>query len=386
MYIGITAEWNPFHSGHAHMLRSLKNLFPDAPIISAMSGSFVQRGEPAIFDKWTRAKWALMFGVDAVIELPVLCVLQSADKFAASSVSLLHNMGCTHIAFGAESLNSDTLHNAAHWSLQPDFNLYFHQFLGKGLSYASAVTKSMEIRYPEISRELTRPNNLLGFLYVQAALKQNLPLSFIVIERNTHYPASATTARKHFIAGESYPLLPEQIQTEIHTLMNTGHILSYARYEDSCLLLGRLTKKESLRDSRLFSEGLENKWYKEIQQASLPDVFEAIKSKRYLYSRLKRIAASLLLSSELVPSPFSHSSFPKYARLLALRNTKSFILNKSNLPVITGAAKALRTLQEKKALESFSIDLRATDIQSYCMKNKSYRTGRLDFYHSPVIR
>lgn len=69
MYIGITAEWNPFHSGHAHMLRSLKNLFPDAPIISAMSGSFVQRGEPAIFDKWTRAKWALMFGVDAVIEL-----------------------------------------------------------------------------------------------------------------------------------------------------------------------------------------------------------------------------------------------------------------------------------------------------------------------------
>ena len=363
MYIGITAEWNPFHSGHAHMLRSLKNLFPDAPIISAMSGSFVQRGEPAIFDKWTRAKWALMFGVDAVIELPVLCVLQSADKFAASSVSLLHNMGCTHIAFGAESLNSDTLYNAAQWSLQPDFNLYFHQFLGKGLSYASAVTKSMEIRYPEISRELTRPNNLLGFLYVQAALKQNLPLSFIVIERNTHYPASATTA-----------------------LMNTGHILSYARYEDACLLLGRLTKKESLRDSRLFSEGLENKWYKEIQQASLPDIFEAIKSKRYLYSRLKRIAASLLLSSELVPSPFSHSSFPKYARLLALKNTKSFILNKSNLPVITGAAKALRTLQEKKALESFSIDLRATDIQSYCMKNKSYRTGRLDFYHSPVIR
>ena len=221
---------------------------------------------------------------------------------------------------------------------------------------------------------------------MQAALKQNLPLSFIVIERNAHYPASATTARKHFIAGEYYPLLPEQIQTEIHTLMNTGHILSYARYEDACLLLGRLTKKESLRDSRLFSEGLENKWYKEIQQASLPDVFEAIKSKRYLYSRLKRIAASLLLSSELVPSPFSHSSFPKYARLLALRSTKSFILNKSNLPVITGAAKALRTLQEEKALESFSIDLRATDIQSYCMKNKSYRTGRLDFYHSPVIR
>lgn len=77
-----------------------------------------------------------MFGVDAVIELPVLlCIAKAPDKFAASSFRLLHNMGCTHIAFGAESLNlSDTLHNAAHWSLQPDFNLYFHQFLGKGLS------------------------------------------------------------------------------------------------------------------------------------------------------------------------------------------------------------------------------------------------------------
>lgn len=384
MYIGTTAEWNPFHSGHAHMIRSLKRLFPDAPIISAMSGSFVQRGEPSIFDKWTRAKWAVMSGVDAVIELPVLCALQSADKFTASSVSLLHNMGCTHIAFGAESLNSDILHNAAQWSLHPDFHLYFHQFLKEGLSYASAVTKSMEIRYPKISQELMRPNNLLGFLYIQAALKQNLPLSFIVIERNERYPASATTARKYLTAGKYYPLLPEEIQTEIHTLMNTGHILSYSRYEDACLLLGRLTEKKVLTNSQLFSEGLEHKWHKEIQQASLPQVFAAIKSKRYLYSRLKRIAASLLLSPELTPSPFSNPPSPQYARILALKNAKSFILNESKLPVITSTAKALRTLQGK-ALESFTIDLRATDIQSYCMKNKSFRTGRLDLYHSPII-
>lgn len=120
-----------------------------------------------------------MFGVDAVIELPVLCVLQSADKFAASSVSLLHNMGCTHIAFGAESLNSIHFITLRNGPCSPISIYIFTNFLGKGLSYASAVTKSMEIRYPEISRELTRPNNLLGFLYVQAALKQTClyPLS-----------------------------------------------------------------------------------------------------------------------------------------------------------------------------------------------------------------
>ena len=75
MYIGITAEWNPFHNGHYYMINKIKEQFPDTPIIAIMSGSFVQRGEPALFDKWTRAQWAIQHGVDAVIELPVLCTI-----------------------------------------------------------------------------------------------------------------------------------------------------------------------------------------------------------------------------------------------------------------------------------------------------------------------
>lgn len=77
--IGIIAEWNPFHKGHEYLISTLREQVGDAPILAAMSGSFVQRGEPSLFDKWTRAGWALEGGVDIVIELPTLCVIQSAD-------------------------------------------------------------------------------------------------------------------------------------------------------------------------------------------------------------------------------------------------------------------------------------------------------------------
>ena len=82
MIIGITAEWNPFHLGHAYMVEHLKREYPDARLLAVMSGPFVQRGEPALFDKWARASWAVQAGVDAVLELPGTAALQSADRFA----------------------------------------------------------------------------------------------------------------------------------------------------------------------------------------------------------------------------------------------------------------------------------------------------------------
>ena len=86
MVIGIVAEWNPFHEGHAGLIQKARAALPGAPVVCAMSGAFVQRGEPAIFDKWSRARWAVLGGVDLAVELPAICVLQSADRFAAAGV------------------------------------------------------------------------------------------------------------------------------------------------------------------------------------------------------------------------------------------------------------------------------------------------------------
>uniref|UniRef100_UPI004025F65C nucleotidyltransferase family protein n=1 Tax=Dialister sp. TaxID=1955814 RepID=UPI004025F65C len=90
--IGITAEWNPFHAGHSVMIDIIKKAYPEASLIAIMSGAFVQRGEPALFDKWTRARWAVRSGVDAVFEFPALYALQSADRFSCHAASMLHAM------------------------------------------------------------------------------------------------------------------------------------------------------------------------------------------------------------------------------------------------------------------------------------------------------
>lgn len=383
MYIGITAEWNPFHEGHSHMIQEIKKLYPETPIIGAMSGSFVQRGEPALFNKWIRAKWALYHGISAVVELPCLCVLQSADIFSEYAISFLYQLGCTHIAFGAESLNVSDFQKISSWYLSNECNEHFHCCLRKGLSYSSAITESIRIKYPQLSQELKKPNNLLGFRYILAAKKQKLPLSFIVIRRHQAHAASATLARQSLLTTGNYPFLPPVIRNEAESLMRTGNYLSYQRYESACLLINKRLSIQKLSASKLFSEGLEHRWFKSMQNSTWTDALDQVKNKRYLYSRLKRIGAALLLSDK-IPSPFTERKEIHFARLLAMQKKQSFLLKNSHLPVFTSTAKALRTLPPGDAA-ILKLDIAATDIQNFCMSNEVYRTGCSDFYNSPII-
>ena len=104
---GIIAEYNPFHNGHLYQIQEVKKKFPDAPLVVAMSGNFLQRGEPASFDKWTRAEQALANGTDLVVEMPVLACVQPADRFAFNGVSILASLGVTDLFFGAEHAEYD---------------------------------------------------------------------------------------------------------------------------------------------------------------------------------------------------------------------------------------------------------------------------------------
>ena len=158
--IGITAEWNPFHAGHSAMIDIIKKAYPQAPLIAIMSGAFVQRGEPALFDKWTRAIWAVRSGVDAVFEFPALYALQSADRFSCHAASMLHAMGVNMIAFGAESLTKDELLTAAGWAISEDYEHLLHERIADGLSYGEAAHEAMAAASPYLADELMKPNNL----------------------------------------------------------------------------------------------------------------------------------------------------------------------------------------------------------------------------------
>ncbi len=382
--IGIVAEWNPFHVGHQKLVQTLKETYPQAAIVSVMSGSFVQRGEPAIFDKWTRAKWATQAGVDLAFELPTRLVLQSADKFAAAGAKLLADLGCDAMAFGTESFSAEELFAAADILEAPDFSGNLRAVLSAGLPYSRAVNAVLAEKNPLLSDGLSRPNNLLGIQYARAVRRFSLPMTLLPMHRDTSPTAPSATAIRNEIAAGTFPKnIPSEARKELETFLAQGAVTDFERYEDACHLRARLLSLDALRASGLFSEGLEHKWKTETKQASYADMLAAIKSKRYLTSRLRRLGATLLLSDR-TPSPFTNEAPAPYARLLALRESKSSLLRQIKIPIITSFAKALRT-ETEETTHDLLLDAKATDIAAWCRKNETNRKGGADYTHSPEI-
>ncbi len=169
--VGIIAEYNPLHVGHLyHLQETRKQVGEDAVIVTIMSGNFVQRGEPAIFDKWYRAKKALLSGADLVIELPTYYATAAADDFAYGAAKLLTLVGATHISFGSEVTDIECLKKFVDQTEIPEFQKQLKDQLNKGLSYSVAMREA-GLSLP--------PNALLGALYLK-----NLPdIKPIIISR-----------------------------------------------------------------------------------------------------------------------------------------------------------------------------------------------------------
>lgn len=383
MHIGITAEWNPFHSGHLRMIKNLSSLYPDAPKTALMSGAFVQRGEPALFDKWTRASFAVMAGVDAVVEFPVTGVLQSADRFTDGAVQYLQKLGCTHIAFGTESLNADALEEAALFLASDVYTAAFQNHLKSGLPYSTASARAMALHSEALAEELSKPNNLLGLGYAVSIKKGNYSMKIITVRRDMDHPVSASAIRSALLRGETTEDLPAFCKESIRAAMAEGQYTSPMRYDDACLLASRMASRSELSKSSLFSEGLENRWYASRFLPSYTDMLSHIKSKRYLYSRLRRIGASLLLSQG-APSPFSNGPRISYARLLAFKKSSSSLLKMYSLPVISNFPAFMKRANPSDKAQLL-LEAKATDVQSFCMKNPRFREGGLDYYRPPVI-
>ena len=170
---GIIAEYNPFHNGHRYQIEQARKLSGCDMVIAVMSGNFVQRGEPAIIDKWKRAKAAIENGVDLVIELPYFYATQSASKFAYGAVELLKIAKVDYISFGSECANLENLQEIADTSLNPD-NL--RESMQTGMSFPRAyslLTGSME------------PNDILAVSYLKHLKESNIQP--VIVQRTSGY-------------------------------------------------------------------------------------------------------------------------------------------------------------------------------------------------------
>lgn len=354
--VGIITEYNPFHNGHLHQLEVIKRTYPKACIVVAMSGNFLQRGEPACLDKWTRARQALQNGVDLVVEVPPQACVQPADRFAYNGVNSLASLGVNYLVFGAEHADYDFMAYAKKVvNINGDFKKYNQSYAA---SFQAAITEA-------VGHEVAQPNDLLGLAYAKANLKLGGPLKLLPIQRikagyhdqvlhENQAIASASAIRSHYQEGELKRLKPYLPAITYEDLINKklnfwDDFWPWLRYR---LLT---TNPSQLKDIYGMAEGIEYRLVQKVNTLA-PDVkfddwLHAVKTKRFTYTRLSRLALATLLNmtnEEVV----AYNQKP-YIRLLGFNKKGQQFLNtqKKNfkLPLITKVTQ--RDAKTKLALD-----------------------------------
>ena len=291
--VGVICEYNPFHLGHARQLGLIRRqLGQETAIVCLMSGNYVQRGEPAVFDKCVRARAAVEAGASLVLELPVTYALRSAEGFAAGGVSLLSRLGCGFLSFGCESGDGDALLRAAEASCSPEFEQALHAKVQTGLSYASARQRALEALGQD-GQLLTRPNDILAFEYCRAILTQGSSMRPLAVLRPGDYHAdtpdaenpSATAVRRLILSGGDW-------RQYVPAACTYENAVPHALLWGEKAVLARLRGMEQADWARAAhgSEGLWSKVWKAVQaQPDYERILEAAKSKRYPRTRLQRL-------------------------------------------------------------------------------------------------
>ena len=340
MVTGIICEYNPLHLGHKKQIDGIRAADPDGVIVCLMSGNYVQRGKPSIVDKSIRAKAAVLAGADLVLELPITAALSSAEGFASEGVRILSHF-CSHLSFGAETANTDTLMQTANALLSENFTTQLRKQLEKGLSFPAARAAALE----KIGLSaITKPNDILAVEYCKAILSQGSALIPWPIQRGGDYHdetadeenPSATAVRKLMVeSGIWLDYVPEEVRDVFKEA--TLHKLDMGER-------AILSKLRTMTDGEFeaIPYGSEGLWRKLMHNArrfaNLEDVITATKSKRYTRTRLDRMVmcAFLGISAEMIASP------APYVRVLAFNDAGRKILRqkKEAFPVVNAGEAA----------------------------------------------
>ena len=393
--IGIICEYNPFHNGHAHQLHTLSTNYPDALRVAIMSGSFVQRGEPAYFSKFDRARWAIYGGSDVVIELPTIYSLGSAELFCTGAVRLMKALHIYSISFGSELDDNAILHAAAEFLNTPHGQEAIQQHIKTGVSYGTALRQVIAKHVPKGDLINDAPNSLLGLEYIRAAQRYFSNLMVIPITRQSSHHSSTlsqgqdfpsgTALRKALVEGTTIDTyVPHTIIDDMHKVIAQGAYTDYERYNDILHGINRLLSTVELETYGDFTEGIEHRWHKAMQHVNWTHALEEIKTKRYTYARLRRMAAYTALQITKPILQEAHILGPQYARLLAFnqRGRRWLKNNTPSIPLIQKWAKAPSMVSDF-GKQLLAIDTKATDLQTYSFKSAHMRTGHVDFRYSP---
>lgn len=352
--VGIICEYNPFHNGHARQLRAVRE--QGGVCVCLMSGNYVQRGEPAIFDKWTRAKAAALCGADLVLELPVTYALRSAEGFAAGGVEILDRMGCIDgLCFGSETDDINIIMSTAKALDTPEFSQKLKKELKSGVSFPTARQLALEAM-GEDGSVLETPNAILAVEYCKALLRRNSAIQPLLIHREGDYH------------GGTDPDAPSasflRTQTDWHGYVPEDALACFAGVPRHSVAAGqrawlaRLRSMEEAEFERLpfGSEGL---WRKVLSacrtEPTLEAIVQAAKSKRYTRTRLMRLllCAYLGITEKMLAQP------APYVRVLAVNGRGQRVLRQAKQG---GELPLLHTGQRAPDCAYAALERRAADL------------------------
>ncbi len=330
--VGIICEYNPLHTGHLLQMQKIRAHFgPECAIVCLMSGNFVQRGAPAIFDKSIRAEAAVRAGADLVLELPIGVSLSSAEGFAAGGVRIAQCL-CDCLSFGTESMTKDTLWKAAAALNSPEFPDLLRGYLADGSSFPAARQHALE-RLIDGSCVPMLPNDILATEYCKAILQENFQLDIFPVTRKGSYHAqsidteapSATALRRALISGANWQAaVPENVQD----LFASAAIHTTGAGESAILYRLRTMTDEDFEKLPYGSEGLWRRLMHACRNGSdLEQIIALTKTKRYTRTRIDRmiLCAYLGITETVLRSP------APYVRILAFNDTgRSILRNKAD--------------------------------------------------------
>lgn len=300
--VGVIAEYNPFHSGHEFLLNQARLIAGQDPIIVMMSGNYVQRGEMAIMNKWSRARAALSSGADLVFEMPFSTTVQPADLFALGNVEQLSKLGVKSLVFGVEDANLNFAYLGQKIAEIPPNHMNFRDY---SQTYS---TQYNEMVAREVGYEVNAPNAILGLAYAVANHNLGSPLSLHPVNRigaqhndllkREGVVQSASAIRNLLLQGTNEEQLKEWLPKGEAKALAKQEI--YPNWNILFPFLKYRLESESVKELRgiyQMNEGLEYKMKHEIHQArSFTEFLRRIKSKRYTYSRLRRLSLYTLLN------------------------------------------------------------------------------------------
>lgn len=397
----IISEYNPFHNGHKYNLEMAQKICNSDYTVIIMSGSFLQRGEPALFDKWSRAKMAILNGADLVIELPVLYSCQPAEIFAYGAVKILDSLNIIdYLCFGSESGNIEDLRKTALILINEseDFKIQIKSKIAQGISYSKAVGDTIKNLVGDIA---SFPNNVLGIEYIKAILSLKSSIKPITIKRMvndynetsiTGSISSATAIRKEIkenglteniirsVPKHSYDIINENMN------INKGPVF-LNDFSDLILYHLRKSSVSHLRKTAYIKEGLEFRLKREANASSyLNELLNSIKTKRYTRTYLQRMLCHILLGIThkditLLKKP----DLKVYFRVLAFNDKGRQILKKvkktTPYPIIIKTADF--NSNDYFLNRMFQLDILSTDIYNIAMKNPIFKKAKEDYHTSP---